>query len=299
MSTFPKDLRTLCYLAWGRQYSLTHDRSVLWGCAMQGLGYGFVMPLYAICHLLISPTATPANPVLAHALFMRDVLFVKTLVPSIILGYILPSILMAIPTFSPILHQWLGGLWQGFPVWITLLQYVWKFRKLGFGPTTRGDDPPLNGERNTASDRIEEMNAVRSAYVFAFGVSAATHLTTFGVFGARQIFPSLFSPELNFGDVFLPPMFYSRAHMKNMAIGIQNFFQYDQYVGSTAALVWVMTLHCKSRKDKMTWRRWMWLLVEILEAAMIAGPGGALVSLMWNRDMRVISDDWSFTQKDR
>ena len=192
------------------------------------------MPLYAISHLFISPTATPANPFLAHAILMQDVLSIKTLVPSIMLGYILPSILMASPTFSPILHQWLGGLWQGFPVWISLLQYFWKFRNLRFSSTTREDDLPLNGKRTTASDRItvddriEEMKAIRSAYVFAFGVSAATHLTTFGIFGARQLFPLLFLPELNFGDVLLPPMFCSCAHMKNMAIGIQNFFQYDQ-----------------------------------------------------------------------
>ena len=272
---------------------------------MQGLGYGFAMPLYAISHLLISPTATPANPALAQAIRMRDVLFVKTLVPSIMLGYVLPSVLMAIPTSSPILHQWLGGFWQGFPVWITLLQYGWKFQNVRFGRTTREDDTSLNGERTTASDRvtagdrIKEMKAINSAYIFAFGVSAATHLTTFGVFGARQLFPSLFSPELNFSDVLLPPVFYSRAHMKNMAIGIQNFFQYDQYVGSTAALVWAMTLHCNSRKEKMTWRQWMWLLGRTLKATMIAGPGGALASLMWDRDMRVIGDDWPFTQKDR
>ena len=35
-----------------------------------------------------------------------------------------------------------------------------------------------------------------------------------------------------------------------MATGIQNFFQYDQYVGSTAALVWAVTLHCNSQKEK-------------------------------------------------
>ena len=257
------------------------------------------MPLYAISHLLISPTAVPASPVLARAVLMRDVLFVKTLVPSIMLGYVLPSILMAIPTFSSIVHQWLGGLWQGFPVWIILLQYAWKFRNWRFGFTAREDDLALNDDRTTASDRIKEVKALHTAYFFSFGVSAATHLTTFGIFGARQLFPLLLSPELNFGDVLLPPMFYSRAHMKNMAIGIQNFFQYDQYVGSTAALVWAMTLHSNSRKEEMTWRQWMWLLGKTLWATMIAGPGGALASLMWDRDMLVIGDDWPFSQKDR
>ncbi len=97
------------------------------------------------------------------------------------------------------------------------------------------DDQASTDERSKVSDRVGEMQALRSAYVFAFGISAATHVTTFSILGARQLFPTLFSPLLNFSDVFLPPVSYSREHMKNMAIGIQNFFQYDQYVGSAAA----------------------------------------------------------------
>lgn len=103
---------------------------------------------------------------------------------------------------------------------------------------------------------------------------------------------------LNLRDVFLPPAFYSRAHMKNMAIGIQNFFQYDQYVGSGAALVWAVTLNCNSRKGRMTWRHCISLLGEILGVGLIAGPGGALVSLMWNRDERIMGDVLLFKEKD-
>ena len=257
------------------------------------------MPLYAIAHVLISPTATTISPLLANAVRMRDLTFVETLAPSIIIGNILPSILMAIPVSSPVLHQWLGGFWQGFPVWIILLQYAFTLRSPRSSHATREDDPSSDCEQNTVGIRIGETKALHGAYAFAFGVSAATHLATFGIFGARKFFPSLFSPTLNFRDVFLPPIFYSRAHMKNMAIGIQNFFQYDQYVGSTAALVWAVTLHCNSRKMSMTGMHWMWLLGEILGIGLIAGPGGALVSLMWNRDERVIGDNMLFVPKDR
>ena len=257
------------------------------------------MPLYAISHLLNSPTATTVSPVLAHAIRVRDMVFVETLASSITVGFILPSILMAIPLFSPVLHQWLVGFWQGSPVWIILLQYAFKLRSLKLGPPTREEDLSSKHERNTVSCRIGESKTLRGAYLFAFGVSAATHLATFGIFGARQLFPSFFSTTLNFHDVFLPPMFYSRAHMENMAIGIQNFFQYDQYVGSAAALVWAVALHCNSWEKRMTWRHWMWLLGEILGVGLIAGPGGALISLMWNRDERIIGDDLLFKQKDR
>ena len=199
------------------------------------------MPLYAISHLLLSPKSTPARPILAQVVRMRDVLFVKTLGPSILLGYVLPSILLAIPTSSPVLHQWLGGLWQGFPGWIILLQYAWKFRKLRFGSTTRKDDPPLFSERTTASDRIDNKETLHSAYIFAFDVSAATHLITLGIFGARQTFPSLFSSVLNFHDVFLPSMFYFDTQMQNMAIDILSFFP-------VRSLCWIDCRYCLGNK---------------------------------------------------
>ncbi len=49
----------------------------------------------------------------------------------------------------------------------------------------------------------------------------------------------------------------------------------------------------------MTRRYWTWLLGEILGIVLIAGPAVALVSLMWNRDERIIDDDLLCTQKDR
>ena len=49
----------------------------------------------------------------------------------------------------------------------------------------------------------------------------------------------------------------------------------------------------------MSWKQWMWLLGEMLGATAIAGPGGALASLMWSRDQRVFGDDLLSTQKDR
>lgn len=195
------------------------------------------MPLYAITHLLTSATATTLSPALANAVRTRDPRFIENLTPSFIIGYILPSILMAIPISSPVLHQPFAGFWQGVPVWVSLLPYVFRLRRRALSPASSEDDDSCHSEGPSVGDRIGETRTLNEAYLFAFVVSALTHLVTFGIIGSRALFPSLFLPALNFCDVFVPPVSYSRAPVRNMAIGIQNSFQYDQYVRSAAAIV--------------------------------------------------------------
>jgi hypothetical protein len=81
------------------------------------------MPIYAIVHLLCSPTAANMTPEVAQNTRPLSADLLEGLVTSMILGYIIPTVLMAIPFSSPVLHQWLGGLWQGYPVWVSLIHF--------------------------------------------------------------------------------------------------------------------------------------------------------------------------------
>lgn len=342
---------------------------MIWGCTMNMFGYGFIMPIYGIVHLLSSSTATKFGPLLVTNLRPRDLTALEKLPLSIFLGYVVPTVLMCLPFPSPVLHQWLGGFWQGFPVWVTLLQYTfgWLHRRAdntssesgfvpsitvssdisesvlapsftvpsatsgnGLSPVLRTFRPrlgcgfPMSRRSSAASDsglspmyrvssatsdcgqsissgacksgeRICERRALHRAYLFAFGVNATTHFITGTIITARHLFPPLFSQvgleSLTFREVFLPQPFYSWAKMKNMATGIHSFFQYDQYVGSAAAVAWAAALHSQSQKTNMTPNHWIWLVGEILVVSLVAGPGGALVSLMWHRDNCIIGDD--------
>lgn len=67
---------------------------------MQSIGYGFIMPLYGIFHLLTSRTAGRVDRTLAQAIRVPDLTVLKTLPWSLTIGYIIPTILMAIPLQS-------------------------------------------------------------------------------------------------------------------------------------------------------------------------------------------------------
>jgi hypothetical protein len=198
------------------------------------------------------------------------------------LGYFIPTVLMALPVPSNKLHQWLGGLWQGFPVWIALMQML-------FGTARR------YRARLPTKTRLDNRYQLHHTYLFAFTATCVSHLSTLGVIAVRQVYPGLFSPSaqkvLTLKEVFLPPNFQNPGPMKSMAAGVHNFFQYDQYVGSIAALAWAVTLKVNSKKTSMTWKDWAWLITELVGVGVVAGPAGALVTLMWNRDETVLLDD--------
>lgn len=273
---------------------LITGRTVLWGCASQGLGYGFTMPIYAIVHLLRSSTAQNRSSVMAQDVRLRSTESVEAIIPSLVLGYVVPTVLMVIPISSPMLHQWFGGFWQGYPVWVILIQHG-----IGFIRSRRSEkDDKLKSAAPVQTSRVSEEMVLHKTFLFAFAFSATTNILTYGILASVKIFPSLFSDHirtnLTFQNVFIPPPFWSREPMPNMAAGIQNFFQYDQYVGSTAAIVWGATLWIKARKQAMTLKRWLWLAGEIFGISIVAGPGAAWMSLIWNRDELILGDDELF-----
>ena len=95
----------------------------LWACAMQGVGYGIIMPIYGAVHLLTSSTAREDRSLLRKSVQMRKISSLDTLPWSLTLGYVLPAVMMSLPVFSSKTHQFLVVVWQLYPVWIVILQF--------------------------------------------------------------------------------------------------------------------------------------------------------------------------------
>ena len=270
------------------------------------------MPLYGITNLLSSPAAGNINKTVAEAIRRQSTSSIELFVPSIITGYIIPTILMILPLPSTFLHQWFGGFWQDCPIWITLSHFGFNYHQQRFHPGTSASQIKSGSLKDSRtktkqfsprpSNRIEEKMALHKAYVFAFGMASATNIIAVGTIITRKLFPSLFSSaaldSFSFQKVFVPPAFYCNAPMESMADGIQNFLQYDQYIGSTAAIVWAVVLHIKSRRVPFTVSHLLWLSGMVFGISLMGGPAAAVVSLMWNRDERVLSDDLLLASSD-
>jgi hypothetical protein len=251
---------------------------------MQTFGYAATMPLYAAIHLFTSSTFTSSGKALAKANKLRNPTSfdLRVLIPAFSIGYLVPTLLMSWPLSSSSLHQWFGALWQGFPLYVVIYQQV-------FARVVR---PPPQGDVET----------IFRAYNWAFNVAAATQVSTYAIIIAAKTFPDL-APKwaagaFTFSSVFAPGPFHSNKPLTSMAAATHDFFKWDQYTGSAAALVWGLALDVTSRKGFMSLYDWLKLGIDILRWSALAGPGGALVRLLQRRDKAIISEHAQGTMKE-
>lgn len=244
------------------------------------------MGFYTCLHLLFSPTAlyTDARS-LAAEIRTNDPLICEILPMAIVLGQIIPTIFMALPLFSVFTHQWLNALWQAYPIWtllfLALLRFVWKESLTS-----------QNAQWTSGHSHASDMRCMHKSYLFAFAASAIIQNTTYIIFFLRKWLPGLGLQNATLAEVFKPEApWYPVAPIKDAAAGARTLFQYDQYFGSTATVVWAVLLLYNAHERSLSKREWAWLAGEICVIGFSAGPAAAAVTILWHRDEYVMSMD--------
>lgn len=93
------------------------------GILMQGISFAILMPIYLAMHLFTSPTVSGTK----LATLFIDPVELKALPFSIVIAYIVPSILMCLPAPSIVTFdqkQWLYVFWEDWPMWTCLAQFI-------------------------------------------------------------------------------------------------------------------------------------------------------------------------------
>ncbi|KAB5576341.1 hypothetical protein GE09DRAFT_620878 [Coniochaeta sp. 2T2.1] len=253
----------------------------IWGSAMQLLGYGVIMPLYGIVHLLTSPVSAAANEQQTQIANLEEL---EALPLALVIAYIMPAVLMSIPVLSDSTRQWFGAVWQGVPIWSTvclkmIAAYLRRNKRGGFSAS--------------GNDRGRERRLLARVYGFAFAACLVGQLVPLGLILTARVCPSVFpagvADVMTIWDVFVPPPFWTGKKMKDMASGIHGFFQYDQYVGSLAAGIWAVALYIKAM-GPLGMREWMRLAALVAGLGVVAGPIGVVVWLIWCREEKLLSE---------
>ncbi|OTB01355.1 hypothetical protein M426DRAFT_323505 [Hypoxylon sp. CI-4A] len=277
----------------------------VWGSLMQATSYGCTMPLYGMIHILTSPTTEDAGSALLKAASTSMPLELEMLPGGFLLGYVIPATLMSIPVFSNTAHQWFGGLWQGSPIFSMLIQKALAERERkcrshrDIGGSQRisqresHKSAAMDSQSPSPLSRTQERELLSKAYSFAFAWCVISQITPLVLMAAVYLFPSAFPSQLrgawSIYNVFVPPPFWSTEKMESMARGMHDFFLYDQYVGSTAAVIWSSAVYVNTRDVPTSNKNWGNLALRIVGLSALSGPAGAVVWLMWDRDHLVFS----------
>ncbi|KAH8898160.1 hypothetical protein GQ53DRAFT_636497 [Thozetella sp. PMI_491] len=138
----------------------------------------------------------------------------------------------------------------------------------------------------------QDITTLSSAYNFSFNIAATTQIFVFSILGAIATFPTLFPPllaeTLTPTKVFKPGPFFSFKPLSSIATGMHTWLLYDQYVGSTAGIIWAMILYNMSRSSPLGWRGSLSLWLEVFGWFIIGGPAGAIDRLLQKRDLEAL-----------
>ncbi|KAJ3499934.1 hypothetical protein NM208_g17259 [Fusarium decemcellulare] len=252
---------------------------IVWGLLLQMIGFGFVMPLFLVVHLLYTSKTS-----WSQAVHVRDPTSLHTVVPAFLLGYLLTSVLFVYPFSEGNVRQWSCVIWTVFPLNVIVLQTLFTniVKRTSIGQDT--------WTPKTKLDRA----ALSHAYGFAWNVAVTGQMCTYAVLIAANIFPSIFpdgiAKTLTIENVFLPDAVpHSNRPMTDPASAMHNFLIYDLYGGSVATLIWAVHLLLQVRPELKSGAERAGLARGVITSILLSGPGGAVIALMQHRDDSVLT----------
>lgn len=217
----------------------------LWASLYQTVGGAVVIPLYFIAHSLTfnKPTGARLDPTN----------WAKTLLPSIILGYLLPTALMYYP-FANIEHTMLAtAFWQPSPVLVNITWFILS----RFASSVGSPTPHL-----------------KAAIAIVGLIAAAGHVgTLYACISDRY-------PSVTLSSIFLPtvgssPSFEAATHF---------IFQIDYAVIFAATSVWCAQTFAEDRA-RAGKKQGSALVdaVNVLLSTAVVGPGATLAWVWYGR----------------
>ncbi|KAL2672300.1 hypothetical protein Neosp_013002 [[Neocosmospora] mangrovei] len=192
----------------------------LFSVGMQIQGIGGIGPLYSILSALFSYEMPTGRAV--------PVEVVKSLVPAITLGFVVPTIMSLAPTPNAhAWHNWLG-VWQFAPPLFNVLA-------MGISAGSRwwkAKRQPEKEDEETIYDRYKtkDVEPLKAVYTYVFAVQATAHIASLAY--AWQ------HPGINVYKTFvgLPNPFKAEWGLSTLAEKLAVFFRYDMAL-ATAAFV--------------------------------------------------------------
>ncbi|KAL2823804.1 hypothetical protein BDW59DRAFT_92366 [Aspergillus cavernicola] len=284
--TFGSAWILVCLEAWrkGNTWTLAAFPMAL-GLLAQVMTFAFATPLYCAIQLFTSVTAVRPNP--ENIRIPRAVL--KALPLVFLIGFMVPSGLLLVPISEEVttdLKQIFIAVWQPWPAYVSILLTIVHVL---FSPFTSNDNT-IEGGRAT-------LRSLRWVYAFAFANTALTHIISWIIPLATVAAPMLFKEEyleaLHPLMVFdIPKPWGTPALAENVGAGVHAFLRWDYLIGSVGVLVWAVSLHQTAHRVVygQVGCGCVGLVVKIAALTALAGPVGAAVELMWERDELVVNE---------
>ncbi|KAH6686444.1 hypothetical protein F5X68DRAFT_262223 [Plectosphaerella plurivora] len=275
-------------------HRLAHQQSPIrfatfWAVAMQVCTISNVFPLYCIAHLITSYFQPRPDSVR-----YRDPGRLVAVLPALLPGYFFVTALVGAPFKSGDFRQWLGAIYQIYPVYVAFFQFLAEkvVHRLSLG------------QYQLATPSETERDALLHVYDVAYNLAAFTQLTTYLVLVAAALRPDLFSEaiaaRLTFKEAFIPTQLpHTTTRWTSPARVVHNGYLYSLLTLSITSIVWAYALFQQGKLRNIRGARFADTAWGMLKATAIAGPSGAVVGLLRERDENVFAAQILLELEDR
>lgn len=283
------------------------------GMLFQNLGIGPVLPFMFMLNTAISEIANAHGAHALVSLIRVPIKHVNTLPWVLAFTFAFPTIKWMLP-FPTTLNSaesaqgWVA-VFQFFPVYSALLLgglfkfFNWADKASGRREAL-GEDPIKSEEGKT----IRYFYAAKITYSFFFGACALVHSTVLAILLVPEFAASVpgmpafaNSSVLSVFGASLRPA----TGQENLMQSLLNFLQWEQYIASFAAIVWAANLVRNAGENGWASVKGgvPGFVVRMLGYTLVAGPSGAAVMGLWERDGLVANQlikearEWAKAQK--
>jgi hypothetical protein len=233
---------------------------LLLGYNMQFFGIGVLMALYCFVHYIQSPIENFR----ARDMRLTDMGYTASVLPVLVLAHYIPIFGCYLPWIEPqTRHMW-NWIWQPFPVYVSVLQFVLKKTVM---PDT------------IQKDRIENPSRDMPTIQYTIGSLCALSAVTWWY--------TLYSAPYSWMTLFIP----------NIAPGqtgdeyFRMFLQFDELFSLGACLLWLLYLYGDMKKAGMMEDSWIGILLKGVVSLVALGPG-VTVGLGWLYRERLLATKW-------
>ncbi|KAA8577333.1 hypothetical protein EYC84_007296 [Monilinia fructicola] len=231
----------------------------VWFALSQWFGFGVIIPLFYTGYTMFSnnePYWWPLSRLVpAH--------YVKVILPSVAIGYVIPTILIFIPWKSQAIAEAFDAIWWASPMTASLLTFIG-------GMILKKVSPPPSGTPN-AADEPKDFPYLKGIYLTTFALGVALHTTVL----SNILFSS--NPSISLTLVFIP----------NATAELRNYFLVEFWSLYIASYAWccnaVWDIKRVGRTNVDVGRAAALLLL----ANLAVGPGPALVGCWYWREMQM------------
>lgn len=247
--------------------------TTIYGLVMQSTGFAVIGPAWLLLHSLTAKTIR--NPTTKQ--LEASEAAIKAIPYSIGLGFIIPSLLMALPypaVWSLNTKMNLILVWQIFPLYIQIFQFVLE-------KTIFATSQPCSN--------VRQIWLLQGTYKFAMFISVWINVAVCGISVAAYAYPDVFEGpqrlQMTPQEIFVPPNPFDKSlKVRTVSRGTIWFLQWDYLISGGAYLVWALYLKHARAGRKFTVIE---LIGDLSIKPLVMGPMAAALSCISSRDQEV------------